>query len=597
MADPEVAGRVGPRAARRRRGRGGRRAPARRGARARGRFAERYAGHVAELDGPGLAEAMHELAEIQELVGRAGNYAALRFSIDTADPARGALLQRVQERGTAIETKLLFFELEWAALDDERAEELLADEGLDFCRHYLRTQRRYRPHLLSEPEERLLTEKSVTGRSAWARLFTEQTSAIRVRGDGDEADRRSTSRSRRLVSPDREERRPSPRRSPRRSSPACARAPTSTTRCCRQGDRRPPARLPALAGRAATCPTRPPTSRCRRWSRRCAPATTCPSAGTASRRSCSASTAWPTTTARPRSTGEDETIAWARGARARARLLRLVLARAGGRRAPLLRRALDRRAGAPGQARRRVLRLHRPGVHPYVLLNYTARRRDVLTLAHELGHGVHAALAAPQGIFHQGTPLTMAETASVFGETVIFARLLEAADPPESRLALLAESIEGSIATVFRQMAMNRFEDLAHTARRERGRARGRALRRAVGREPGRDARRQRRDHRGLPAVVVLRARTSSTRPATSTPTPTASCSRCRSTSATRGGRGLRARATSSCWPRADRCRRRSWAGSSASTSPTRASGTRGLELVEEQLAAAEEAAREAGRM
>ena len=110
-----------------------------------------------------------------------------------------------------------------------------------------------------------------------------------------------------------------------------------------------------------------------------------------------------------------------------------------------------------------------PSVFPYVLLNYTARRRDVLTLAHELGHGVHFALAAPQGVFHQSTPLTLAETASVFGETIVFGRLLEEDSQPASRLALLAENLEDTIATVFRQVAMNRFEDLVHTARREQG--------------------------------------------------------------------------------------------------------------------------------
>jgi oligoendopeptidase F len=110
-----------------------------------------------------------------------------------------------------------------------------------------------------------------------------------------------------------------------------------------------------------------------------------------------------------------------------------------------------------------------PSVHPYVMLNYTYLRRDVLTLAHELGHGVHAALGARQGIFHMATPLTLAETASVFGETLVFGRLLDASPSPESRLSLLAESIEGSIATVFRQVAMNRFEDLVHTSRRSEG--------------------------------------------------------------------------------------------------------------------------------
>jgi oligoendopeptidase F len=110
-----------------------------------------------------------------------------------------------------------------------------------------------------------------------------------------------------------------------------------------------------------------------------------------------------------------------------------------------------------------------PDLHPYVMLNYTATRQDVLTLAHELGHGVHAVLGARQGIFHMSTPLTMAETASTFGEEIVFERLLERAESPESRLSLLARNIEGAIATVFRQTAMNRFEDRVHNERRSQG--------------------------------------------------------------------------------------------------------------------------------
>src|SRR6202045_817508 len=143
-------------------------------------FAERYAGKLGELDSAGLGEAMAELAVIYELIGRAGSYAVLRFSTDTAARANGALLQKVQEGETQISTTLLFFELEWAALSDERAEELLAGEGLDFCRHYLRNARRYREHLLTEPEEKILAEKALTGAGAWSRLFEELTSAIEV---------------------------------------------------------------------------------------------------------------------------------------------------------------------------------------------------------------------------------------------------------------------------------------------------------------------------------------------------------------------------------------------------------------------------------
>src|SRR5919202_3962265 len=143
-------------------------------------LAQAHAGKVAELDGPGLVAAMRELEAIQELIGRAGSYAMLNFAGDTADPPRGALLQRVQEGATKIETTLLFFELEWAKLDDERADELLTTDGLDFARHHLKTARRYRPHLLSEPEEKILAEKALTGRTAWSWLFEEQASAITV---------------------------------------------------------------------------------------------------------------------------------------------------------------------------------------------------------------------------------------------------------------------------------------------------------------------------------------------------------------------------------------------------------------------------------
>ena len=124
-------------------------------------FADSYAGRVAKLSPTEFAAAVAELQEISELASRSGHYAMLRFSVDTADPQIGALVQRMQEKGTAIETQLLFFELEWAALDDGRADELLAADGIDTARHFLRSARRYRPHLLSEPEEKILAEKNI----------------------------------------------------------------------------------------------------------------------------------------------------------------------------------------------------------------------------------------------------------------------------------------------------------------------------------------------------------------------------------------------------------------------------------------------------
>ena len=160
-------------------------------------FAAAHAGKVAALDGPGLAAAMDELAVIYELVGRAGSYASLRFSTDTADPANGALLQRVQEHGTAIETTLLFFDLEWAALDDERAEELLAADGLDHYRHHLRTRAQVPPApALRARGEGRRREGASPGRDAWTRLFSELTSALEVDLPGRRAARRARRRAR-----------------------------------------------------------------------------------------------------------------------------------------------------------------------------------------------------------------------------------------------------------------------------------------------------------------------------------------------------------------------------------------------------------------
>ncbi len=211
-------------------------------------FAERHRGAVGELGPDGLADAMHELAAIYDLAGRAASYAMLSFTLDTADPARGALIQKAQELGASIETQLLFFELEWNLLPDERAEELLAGPELDFCRHHLRSLRRYRPHQLSEPEERVMTELDVTGSSAFRRLFTEQ-----VSGDRGRAARRrraGLARGRAESAPasgPRAARAGRARDDGRAAArPAHARVPVQHP-ARRQGDQGPAARLPPLA--------------------------------------------------------------------------------------------------------------------------------------------------------------------------------------------------------------------------------------------------------------------------------------------------------------------------------------------------------------
>jgi oligoendopeptidase F len=430
-------------------------------------FAEQYAGKVAELDADGLAQAMHELETIHELVGRAGSYASLQFSTDTADPARGALLQLVQERATEIETKLLFFELEWAELDDARADELLSAPGLDFARHHLRSARRYRPHLLSEPEEKILAEKSISSQSAWARLFGELVSALRVSLDDSELSLEIALS--RLQHPDRDVRR------------TAAEAVSATL-------------APGLRTRAFIYNTlvhdKAVEDRLRRYPHWLASRNLANEASDESvmalieavRRRYDIPQRWYALKARL--LGVERLADYDRAAPVRpedvafsfSEARELVLDTYDGfspAAGSVVRRFFDERwVDAPVRPNKRggaFCAYTVPTVHPYVLLNFTARRRDVLTMAHELGHGLHAALAQPQGIFHQSTPLTLAETASVFGEALVFGRLLDAAADEGQRLSLLAERIDGAIATVFRQMAMNRFEHLVHTRRRSEG--------------------------------------------------------------------------------------------------------------------------------
>jgi oligoendopeptidase F len=430
-------------------------------------FAERYQGAVATIDGPGLAAAVEQLQAIGELVGKAGSYAVLRFSTDTAEPRNGALLQRVQELGTQIETTLLFFELEWAELSDERADELLKADGLDTARHHLRTARRYRPHLLSEPEERVMSEKAVTGRDAWTRLFSELTSAMEVEIEGEKVALDVALA--KLMSPDRE------LREQVQQSVTDALQPTLRTRAfvfnTLMADKSTDDRLRSypswissrnLSNEASDESVQALVDAVRgaydipqRWYRLKARLLGIERLKDYDRMASVSTT--------------DESYEWDEA--------KDIVLGSFEDFSPVLattaRRFFDERwIDAPVRPSKRggaFCSYTVPSVHPYVMLNFTSRRRDVLTLAHELGHGLHAALAKDRGLLELHTPLTLSETASVFGETLVFRRLLDEASTPESRLSLLAENVEGSIATVFRQVAMNRFEELAHTARRSEG--------------------------------------------------------------------------------------------------------------------------------
>jgi oligoendopeptidase F len=431
------------------------------------KFSEKYRGRIAYLSASDLAEAMHALAQISDGVGRVGSYVGLKFSVDTTNPEFGAQMANADEKSTAISNTLLFVELEWAAADDAHVEEILTQPELDFCRHHLSAARRYRPHLLSEPEEKILADKAVTGSSAWGRLFSELTSAIEVDISGETISLEEGLS--RLQSPER------PVRKEAALAVTCALEPGLRTRAfifnTLLADKGSDDRLRHfdnwLASRnldneasdeSVAALVEAVVSRYdipQRWYTLKAKLLGLDRIFDYDRMALVSDT--------------EETFSWSAA--------REIVSDAYKSFSPELSDVVERffnekwidAPQRPGKRSGAFCAYTVPDHHPYLLLNWTGRRRDVLTLAHELGHGLHAYLAREQGVFHQNTPLTLAETASVFGETVTFGRLLSETTEPNQRLALLAESLEGQIATVFRQVAMNQFEDSAHTWRREQG--------------------------------------------------------------------------------------------------------------------------------
>ena len=441
---------------------------------------EAYRGRVATLDAGELDGLMRRVADFQVTLGRGGNYASLRFATDTADESRGALMAKVQERATTISSRLLFFELEWAEADDAHVDAVLADERLAYAAHHLRSMRRYRDHLLTEPEERVLTETSVSSASAWSRLFNELTSAIEVElpaamaGVADAApDDIVTGGLEMALSmlqhPDRSTRHAAA------SAVTAGLAPGLKTRAYvfntllldksvkdrlrgypswissrnlsnEASDESVQALVDAVVARYDLP---------QRWYSLKAQVLGVDKLADYDRMASVAS--------------DESRIGWAEA--------KDVVLDAYGSFSPELadtaRKFFDGRwidaPTRPGKRPGAFCAYTVPEHHPYVFLNWTGRARDVATLAHELGHGLHAYLAREQGVFHQSTPLTLAETASVFGETVTNNALLATLDDPAARFALLASTLEDSIATVFRQVAMNRFEDAVHTARRTEG--------------------------------------------------------------------------------------------------------------------------------
>ncbi len=426
-----------------------------------------YRGLVAGLSAPALVGLLGRYEALRERAATAGAFASLNWTQNTEDPGRGALLQRVTERGSRLGQKLVWLDLELAHAPDDVAAQWIASPELARFRHWLEIVRLYRPYLLTEPEEKILAEKSVTGCSAWDRFFDETHSAARYELDGEEMSRDQILS--KLYSPDRDLR----RHAEAKFTVGLQALKRSTTYVFNT----------ILADKASDDRLRKyPT-----WitSRNLANEVD----DTTVQALVDAVTSRYDVVARyyrlkARLLGLDELFDYDRYAPLPAAdrfypwaEARKVVLDAYGEFHPKMAEVagwfFDRRwidaPSRPGKYGGAFSHGVTPSVHPYILLNYDAKPRDVMTLAHELGHGVHQKLSGVQGLLQADTPLTTAETASVFGEMLVFQSMMRAEASPQVRLGMLTQKIEDSFATAFRQISMNRFEHAIHNARREEG--------------------------------------------------------------------------------------------------------------------------------
>lgn len=431
------------------------------------KFNDSYRGKVSTLTSTEFREALRSMEEIYKIIGRIGSYAYLYWSTATNRPELGKNLQESNELGSEISQNLVFFNVEWLKTDSQKAQELIHSDELQPWRHHLEVSRLYADHTLTEEAEKVMSAKTVTGRSAWNRFFDETLGSAKFELDGEELSEQEVLS--KLHSEDREVRK---------------KAHQSLTVTFKNLSRELTFIFNTILADKYT------NDKLRHYD------------SWISSRNLANQTDHQTVDALIEAvTGAYPSVQ--RYYKLKKRLLNLDELKDYDRYAPITKSS---RTVQWAEAKEMVLNSYsefhpemgriaaeffdkewidaaiKPGkrggaysastvtdVHPYVFMNYDGRLRDVQTLAHELGHGVHQYLSASQGELQSSTPLTTAETASVFGEMLVFTRLMNSLDDPKERLALLISKIDDTIATVFRQVAMNRFEDRIHTARRSEG--------------------------------------------------------------------------------------------------------------------------------
>ena len=430
-------------------------------------FAQRYRGQVASLDDSGLAASLKEFEAVQERLVRAHTYTYLNWCTHMDDAQRGALLQKVREVSTQIRQKILFFELEWIQLEDSQAEELLKSTAIAPYRHYLECERLTKPHVLGESEEKVHSEKALTGYQAWNRFFDEMVGSTRFSFEEQELTQQEILA--KLYSADRQVRQ---------------RAAQSFT----EGLERYLRELTfifntILADKSSDDRLRhyPNWLSSRNLSNQISEEAVQTLIESVTNRYDLVARYY---NLKRKLLGLEElhdydryapleevetSYSWNQAKDITLKAYESFHPRLGSIAADFFKKRWIDAPVEPGKAGGAFSHPVVPSAHPYILLNYTGNIRDVQTLAHELGHGVHQYLSRQQGLLQADTPLTLAETASTFGEMLVFDRLMKQEANPVAHLSMIVSRIDDIVATVFRQVAMNRFEDRIHTARRTKG--------------------------------------------------------------------------------------------------------------------------------
>ena len=425
-----------------------------------------YAGRVADLSAGELLPLVERLERLESHLGRIATLAYLNFATQTKDAQAGGFLQKIKEAGSRIGKETVFFELEWSKAPEEKAAPLLADPSLAHYRHHLESMRRYASHLLTSAEETLLIEKAPAGRGSWTNLFDKVIGHLKFGAAGRTEEEVLTD----LYHPERTVRSQAADdlTAGLKSQLHVFTHIFNTLLADKMIDdrlRKYPSWISSmnlyneLNDATVEVLVEAVTSRydiVQRYYRlkrgllgletltdfdRYAPLPHLPTT----------SVDWPTCR-------EMVLAAFGEFSPDMARIAAQFFTE-GWIHAPVVE---GKRGGAFAHS-------CVPEVHPYVMVNYTGSLRDVSTVAHELGHGVHQFLAASQGYYNASTTLVLAETASVFAELLLFKSQVRLLDNPEERRAFVCQKLESIFATVFRQVSMNRFEHRVHNARRDAG--------------------------------------------------------------------------------------------------------------------------------